>query len=119
MVNVNAAVLCKSGFHVLCPILAITVALENGSEVKTYGMLDSGTNKWAVLKSFITKNRIATIDTFMKLSTLNSEITKAGEACQLTLKSVVDPNFTVQDFEFFVAHSRRKADSFHGQCRQQ
>ena len=39
-----------------------------------YGILDSGTTKSAVLKSFVTRNEIATIEMFMKLNILNSEM---------------------------------------------
>ena len=59
----------------------MTVALEDGSEVLTYasyGMLDSGTNKSAVLKSFVARKNVATVEAFMKLNTLNFEMLETG-----------------------------------------
>ena len=74
MLNVTAATLNKFNSQVVRPILAINVALEDGSQVSTYALLDSGTNKSAVLKSFVARNQIDTNEKFMKLNTLNSEM---------------------------------------------
>ena len=56
VLSVNATNLNKSDLRILQPILAIMVGLEDGSQVSTYAMLDSGTNKSAVLKSFVARN---------------------------------------------------------------
>ena len=37
----------------------------------------------------------------MKLNTLNSEMLETGGVCEMTLKSIVDPDFSVKKFEFF------------------
>ena len=47
----------------------------------------------------MTRNKVATIEAFMKLNTLNSEMLET-EICQITLQTVEDSDFTVESLNF-------------------
>ena len=69
---VSALVFKKADSTVLRPIVAMTVVCESGARIVTYGLLDTGTNKSGVLKSFTEKHGIDTSKAYMRLDTLNS-----------------------------------------------
>ena len=104
-VNVTAISTGNKSEVCFCPVVAANVKLNNGRSADVYCLLDSGSNKTVVTQSFKKRFGLVTHQENVTINALGSTSTSQRDVGFITLQSLVDPNFTVQDIEVLVVDS--------------
>ena len=79
--------------------------LSNGQSADVYCLLDSGSNKTVVTKSFKRRLGLVTHQENVTINALGSTSTSQRDVGFITLQSLVNPDFTVNDIEVLVVDS--------------
>ena len=96
-----SAVDCTGG-SCFRPIVPAKVNLGDGKFADAYCLIDTGSNRTVVTKPFCEKYGLKTRSEWITLNALGTTSSGPREVGQVSLQSLVDPNYSVNDVEVFV-----------------
>ena len=89
----------------LRPVLAVKVVFSNGRSANVYALMDTGSNKTCVTKSFKKRFHLATQQEQVTINALGATSSGLRDLGMVSLTSLVNPDFTVNGVEVLVVDS--------------
>ena len=87
------------------PVIAVRVLLPDGSADDVYALLDSGSNRSTISQYFVDRYKLPTVKTQVSFNSLGSSSSEVREIGRISIESLADPSFQVNDIDVVVMGS--------------